>query len=200
MKRKSTQAEAVVSKVSFIRSYERCRNTPENMLVGERKQEHRILQTCFCSSHLIPRFPLIYPSPALVFYYLQCHNNGQYEMFENVCGKPDSIYTEAERHNHATLMHCTGSVWETYHYRAHFQTDRSDRQVKLSGSLTIYCIIVSIIFTFLFWGKRWNNAIIIDIMPQMLLSLICIEPRILLLWRMYSTLSRHLSRLCLNYL
>jgi len=30
----------------------RCSNTPENMLVEERKQEHQILQTCFYSSHL----------------------------------------------------------------------------------------------------------------------------------------------------
>lgn len=47
-----------------------CSNTPENMLVWERKQEHQI-QTCFYSSHLILLFPLIYPSPSLVLYYIQ---------------------------------------------------------------------------------------------------------------------------------
>lgn len=42
----------------------RCSNKPENMLVGERKQEHQILQTCFYSSHLIP---LIYLSCVLLY-------------------------------------------------------------------------------------------------------------------------------------
>lgn len=33
--------------------------------------------------------------------------------FEKVCGKQDLlVYTNAEQHNHATLMHCTGSVRE----------------------------------------------------------------------------------------
>jgi len=33
--------------------------------------------------------------------------------FEKVCEKQDLlVYTNAEQHNHATLMHCTGNVWE----------------------------------------------------------------------------------------
>jgi len=33
--------------------------------------------------------------------------------FEKVCEKQDLlVYTNAEQHNHATLMHCTGNVCE----------------------------------------------------------------------------------------
>lgn len=41
--------------------------------------------------------------------------------FEKVCGKQDLVdYTDVEEHNHATLMHCTGSV----------------REIALQGSLS----------------------------------------------------------------
>lgn len=65
----------------------RCSNTPKNVLVEERKQEHQILQTCFYLSHLIPLFSSTH-LPSLVFYYIQCltiMNNMKW--FEKVCRK-----------------------------------------------------------------------------------------------------------------